>query len=414
VATSRQPDSEEAVRAGDWSLLLHACRADTSGLSTAVAERFPGRRASDWTGFLALMDQQGVGVLAATALLSVAADLLPEDIRAALRERIQLGALRAGIHVPELLAILEALEARRVATIAYKGETLSMLAYGRMGVRESVDLDLVVRESDVTAAEEVLCARGYRRSSPGVLRPRVEAAWRKAWNETEFISGDGWVVVDLHWRAYAARYPFRIDPTRLWSRTAPMTLRGREVPVFRAETLLGLLCLHGAKDEWHKLIWLCDVDRLIRVSPSLDWEEIRSFAEEGRCRRVVGLGLLLARRLFETPLPVPVLARLAEDEDLVRLVSRVEKALATGGITRSWWLGIIDVWPFHLEVFDSWRDGALYVGRTLVTPLAWDWELLEVRLPDSLYGLYYVLRPLRLLATLVRESLRRGLRLEGR
>ena len=159
-----------------------------------------------------------MGPLAATALLSVEADLVPEDVRAALRERVQLGALRAGIQVPELLAILEALEARGVAAIAYKGQTLSMLAYGRTGVRDSVDLDLVVRESDVTAAEEVLRARGYRRNSPGVLRPRVEAAWRKAWNETEFVSDDGWVVVDLHWRVCAARYPFRIDPTRLWSR----------------------------------------------------------------------------------------------------------------------------------------------------------------------------------------------------
>ena len=42
--------------------------------------------------------------------------------------------------------------------------------------------------------------------------------------------------------------------------------------------------------------------------------------------------------------------------------------------------------------------------RTLVTPLAWDWELIKVRLPDSLYPLYYLLRPLRLLATPGRES----------
>ena len=83
--------------------------------------------------------------------------------------------------------------------------------------------------------------------------------------------------------------------------------------VFPAETLVALLCLHGAKDTWHKLIWLCDVDRLIRVSPSLDWEEVRAFAEESRCRRAVGLGLLLAHRLLETPLPAPVLARLAGD-----------------------------------------------------------------------------------------------------
>ncbi len=410
MATSLSTDR----RADDWDLLLRACHSDSSGLAAAIDDRFPGRRAGDWAVFLSLMDRQGVGPLAARALLSVEGDILPDEIRAALRERVQLGSLRARIQVPELLGILDALEARGLAAVAHKGQALSMMAYGRTGIRDSVDLDLVVHESDVTAAEEVLRVRGYRRNSPGVLRPRVEAGWRKAWNETEFVSDDGWVVVDLHWRVCAARYPFRIDPTRLWSRLAGVRLGDREVPVFPAETLLALLCLHGAKDTWHKLIWLCDVDRLVRASPSLDWEKLGAFAEESRCRRVVGLGLLLARRLLGTPLPAPVLARLAEDGDLAPLVSRVERDLATGGIRRSWWLQTLDVWPFHLAVFDRRRDGASYLVRTFVTPLAWDWELLKVRLPDSLYPLYYLLRPLRLVATLVRESVRRGLRLEGR
>lgn len=407
-------DGQGDVRADDWSLLLRACRSDTAGMGAAVAERFPGRRAGDWAGFLALMDLQGAGSLAAATLLSVEGDLIPEEVRAALRERIQLGALRAGIQVPELLAILEALEARGVAAIAHKGQALSMLAYGRTGVRDSVDLDLVVHECDVTTAEEVLSARGYRRNSPGVLRPRVEAGWRKAYNETEFVSHDGWVFVDLHWRMYPAHFPFRVDQTRLWSRATRVALEGRPVRVFPVETLVALLCLHGAKDTWHKLIWLCDIDRVIRVSPSLDWDEVRDFAEGSRCRRAVGLSLLLAHRLFDTPLPTEVLAPLTADKTLTRLLARVEGELATGGIRRPWWLERFGVLPFHLEVFDSWRDGVVYTGRALVTPLAWDWELKKVQLPDPLYGLYYLLRPLRLLATLPRDAVRRVRGREGR
>jgi hypothetical protein len=399
--------------ARDWTLLLRACRSETLGLGAAVASQLPERGGGGWVDFIALMDRQGVGPLAAAALLSVEADLFPADVRETLRERVRLGALRAGIQVPELLALLDALDAQGVAAIAYKGQALSLQAYGRTGVRDSVDLDLMVRECEVTAAEEVLCGRGYRRSSPGSLRPRVEAGWRRAWNETEFVSQDGWVSVDLHWRACAARYPFRVDPARLWSRRERITLGGREIWVFPAETLVCLLCLHGAKDRWQKLIWICDIDRLIRVSPSLDWDELLTFAEESRFRRATGLGLLLANRLFETPLPAPALTWLARDRDLQRLAAQVEHDLAAGGITRSWWLHILDVWPFHLKVFDSWRDGVRYVGRTLVTPLAWDWELLRVRLPDRLYPLYYVLRPLRLIATLARESVRRSLRLKG-
>ncbi|HSD65926.1 MAG TPA: nucleotidyltransferase family protein, partial [Vicinamibacteria bacterium] len=170
----------EAGRRRDWDLLLQACRAERTGLDLAarVAERFPGRRAGDWDGFLGLMDGQGAALLAGSALLSIDEDVVPEEVRAALEDRIRLGTLRAKIQVPELLAILEALEGRGIDAIAHKGPALSALAYGRAGVRDSVDLDVLVHGSDVTAAERVLRERGYRRHSPGDLGPREEAGWR--------------------------------------------------------------------------------------------------------------------------------------------------------------------------------------------------------------------------------------------
>jgi Uncharacterised nucleotidyltransferase len=403
----------ETERRRDWDFLLQACRAEVAGLGARVADRFPGRRAGDWDGFLGLMDNQGAALLAGSALLSVDEDVLPEEVRAALKDRIRLGALRAKIQVPELLAILEAFQRRGIDAVAHKGPALSALAYGRAGVRDSVDLDLLVHESDVTAAEQALRERGYRRNSPGDLSPREEAGWRKAWNETEFVSADGWTFVDLHWRICPERFPFRVDGPRLWSRRHRVALGGGEVPVFPAESQVVLLCVHGAKDTWHKLIWLCDVDRVIRAFPSLDWEEVRAIAEEGRCRRAVGLGLLLANRLLRTPVPAAGLGRLAVDERLERLAAEAEDQLASGEIRRPPWLAHFDVLPLHLQVFDTWLDAVPYVGRTLVTPRAWDWEVIKLRLPDSLYALRYPARLARLIVTFPREALRRGRRLQG-
>jgi hypothetical protein len=406
MALSRALTESEAERRRDWDLLVRACRVGVGDLGARVSERFPESRAADWAGFLQLMDQQGAGPIAASALLSLDADLIPEDVRGTLQEKIQLGRLRAGILVEELLAILDAFENRGIAAIAHKGPALSMLAYGRVGVRDSFDLDLVVGELDVSAAEEALRERGYERHDTPPLTPRQEAARRRTWNEYELVSRDGWLFVDLHWRVCPPRYPFRIDPGRLWSRLARVPVGGREVRAFSAETQVVLLCLHGAKDRWHRLVWLCDVDRLVRGTASLPWEEVRTFAEESRCRRALGLGLLLAHRLLGTPLPPPILEWLAEDRSLERLAARVADRLATGGMGRSWRWELFDVWPFHLEVFDGWRDGVLYLGRALVTPVFWDWQ--RVPLPDRLYPLYHVVRPLRLFAALVRKSVRRS------
>ena len=401
----RAPGGREIDRRRDWELLVRACHTDVAGLGARVAERFPARRAGDWGEFLRLADEQGAGPLAASALLSVDGDVIPEEVRAALRHRLQLGTLRARIQVPELLAILGMLDARGIGAIAHKGPALSALAYGRAGIRDSVDLDLVVCESDLAAAEQALRERGYRRNSPGDLSPREEAGWRKAWNETELVSADGWTFVDLHWRMCPERFPFRVDGPRLWSRRHRVELGGREVRVFPAESQIVLLCVHGAKDTWNKLIWLCDIDRVIRASPSLDWEEVSAFAEEGRCRRAVGLGLLLANRLLGTPVPAPVLSRAAGDA-LGRLRAEVVDQLASGGIRRPWWLAHFDVLPLHLQIFETRADVVRYVGRTLVTPRAWDWEVVKLRLPDSLYPLRYLARLARLIVTFPREALR--------
>ncbi len=397
-------DTREGGRAADWALLLEACRSHVVELGPQVATRFPGRRARDWAGFVGLMEEQGVAPLVAAALLAVAVDWLPDEVRTALRERVQLGALRARMLIQELLTLLDTLEARGIEAITYKGPPLSTLAYGRTWVRDSNDLDLVVHDGDVPVAEQALLDRGYRRSNPPPLSSRQNAAWRRTWNEYEFVSHDGCLLVDLHWRICPPRYPFRVDPRRLWSRLARTTLGGSEVRVFPLETLVVLLCLHGAKDRWSKLVWLCDIDRLIRLNSSFDWDEICGFAQESHCRRAVGLGLALAHRLLRTPLPAPVAARLAGDKALADLAGRVESRLATGGMRRSWQWRQVDMWPFHFEVLDDWRDCARYLARTLMTPRPCDWQ--RVPLPDCVYPLHYLVRPLRLIAGLVSESVR--------
>jgi hypothetical protein len=410
--TSPVVDIRGRAGAAEWRLLVLACRSDLVALGAAVAEQFPSRRAEDWAGFLSMMEAQRTGPLAASALLSVDAGLVPDDLRAALWERVRVGELRAGMQVSELVAILEAFEARGIAAIAHKGPALSALAYGRTGARDSVDLDLVVRVADAPAADEALHERGYRRFEMPPLSPRREAAWRRTWSEYEYVSHDGLVFVDLHWRMCPPQYPFRVDPRRLWSRPTRTVLGGREVLVFPIETLIVLLCLHGAKHRWRKLVWLCDIDRLVRGSSSIDWEEIRGFTEESHSRRAVGLGLLLANRLLGTPLPAPVATRLAHEETLASLAAKVESCLAAGGMRRSFLWEHFDVWPFDLEVLDDWRDRARYLGRTLVIPTLWDWE--RIPLPDPLHPLYYLLRPLRLLAALIREAARRSAGRRGR
>ncbi len=80
------------------------------------------------------------------------------------------------------------------------------------------------------------------------------------------------------------------------------------------------------------------------------------------------------------------------DASVGSLAAQVRLQLFAGGRPGPW-----GVARFHLEARERWRDRVEYAWRLAVTTTPGDWEM--VRLPDALFPLYYLLRPLRLLGT---------------
>ena len=65
----------------------------------------------------------------------------------------------------QLAAILRALDNDGVRALPFKGPALSLAAYGDLGVRDSVDLDVVVRPRDIDRARRTLVRMGYAPAS---------------------------------------------------------------------------------------------------------------------------------------------------------------------------------------------------------------------------------------------------------
>src|SRR5690606_15715096 len=130
--------------------------------------------------------------------------------------------------------------------------------------------------------------------------------------------------LELHW-ALAMRHPLgalTLDALREGAGT--VELEGLRARTFAPEDLTLALCLHGARHMWERLAWLCDLRELLRCA-RLDWD--RLLARASRCggRRVLLLGLHLAGRQLDAPLPETVRALAAADPAVPRLA---EEALA--------------------------------------------------------------------------------------
>ena len=112
-----------------------------------------------------------------------------------------------------------------------------------------------------------------------------------------------------------------------WDRLKPIHLPIQNIMGLAAEDLLIVLCAHGSKQAWGELQGICDVSELVRRRPALDWSRVLFQADAWGCRRMVMLGLAMARELFDTTLPHAVLREIDDDAELSILVHRMPEPL---------------------------------------------------------------------------------------
>jgi hypothetical protein len=173
----------------------------------------------------------------AEILASLATAPLPEAFREARLRQAE----RSGRLLEALGGILGAFRAAGVEAILLKGLGLGARYYGGLDRRATRDIDLLVPERDVAAAEHALAGQGFRRASVVPVRSfalRVTHAF-------DYVRGN--LTVDLHWTL--ARHPsFRFDLEGLRGRRRTCGIGGLMVDVPSDEDALALAALGAFRD----------------------------------------------------------------------------------------------------------------------------------------------------------------------
>lgn len=205
--------------------------------------------------------------------------------------------------VAEALRICGRLSDANVDFRVFKGLPVAVLAYGTVSVKNSVDLDLLVRPSDAVRTAQLLEAAGYRQMRPWrKLDDREFSSWSAVAKEAWFVGPEG--QVDLHWDLLDQPALLKgVDP---WEDPRPVPiLGGRSLPSLPDVVHLAYLAGHGALSGWSRLKWIADFAAMIRAQPAED--QVR-FCDEARLlagSRPVDQGLVLAETLLGPGLPSP-------------------------------------------------------------------------------------------------------------
>ena len=326
---------------------------------------------------------------------------VPGEVRSQLRLLQQTNAARCLQLAGELVRLVSGFERAGIATIPFKGVTLAARAYGDVALRDAGDLDLLVRRQDIVRAVALLQSVGLQPAFP-TSTPRearylrnLSGSRREAYLlshcEHHLVSDDGRLNVDLHWAIALREFSLPLDSQGLWERATRQRVAGREVPALCDEDLLLALCVNGAKDCWERLDRVCDVAELIRAAPQLDWERAIDLARRAGARRILSIGLSLARDLLDAALPSQVAAIMDHDSRVAGLAKQVRGRIFRASY-RPKEIRATQV-VFHLKVRERWRDRVQYCIAHL-RPGVGDWA--AVPLPRGLAFLYYLIRPLRL------------------
>lgn len=349
------------------------------------------QRDVDWDYLIITAHQHRVLPLLYRTLIRMSASV-PEAVVQRLRAAFQANLKRNLALTAELLRILDIFQAHGIPSIPYKGPMVASYVYGDLSLRQFADLDIIVPPNQVARAKALLLANGYQLEtalSDKELRLSIET------NKDITLIHDGLGMnLEIHWGITTENDPVRIAPESLWENLGTHALAGRRIQTFQPEQLLLILCIHGAKHHWARLLWLCDIAQTIGSQRSFGWDTVIGNARRLRSERILLLGVALASELLAAELPVEVLQSIEADPVLKALSGQVKDWIfSEDPVLLN--LGKRERYFMRLREHPSDRCRiAIKQARAYLAPTSRDREALP--LPRFLEWSHYLLRPIRL------------------
>jgi hypothetical protein len=327
------------------------------------------RAGLDWVHLLELAEAHGMRPLVYRHISAVCPDQVPAGVLETFRGLVSLNAARNLSLTRELLSLLSDFSSSGILAVPYKGPVLAEAIYGSLALREFADLDILVRPEDALQARALMLARTYRPQYE--LTSEHDRAFRRNYCEYTFTHPSSGTVVEIQWDITPRFFSLTLDREGLEKRLGTVTLLGRETVSLSPEDLLFILCVHGSKHAWSQLEWICGVAELTRIHRHLDWDLVLSLADGSSARRMLGLGLALARDLLDAELPTRISSIVDQDPAVARLARSITAGLFAvtphGALARA---------LLHVRMRERWSDRIRYCARLSLTPSARDLQVL--------------------------------------
>lgn len=207
------------------------------------------------------------------------------------RQRIAIRALALAAGLKRLVA---AFTARGLQPLALKGPALAVQAYGNLGARGGVDLDVLLPSEQWAEALTILQGMGYR-VAPGQHWPLPDGTHELV------LTHNQQPRIELHHRLL--RHQHLLHATQRV--TQVLDLQGTNVSCLAPAYVLPYLIAHANQHCFRRLIWLVDIHALLQCA-DLDLELLASQVKRSGTCAMLDTCLSLLTLLFGLQVPAPL------------------------------------------------------------------------------------------------------------
>jgi hypothetical protein len=371
----------------EWSVLLAACSALPSQEKKRVILEPLLKAPVRWQRLFELADKHGVQPLLHQALTGWD-QAVPAEELLKLSQSFQTNLHKSLLLSRELIRIVAHLAAHRLDAMPYKGLALAEVLYGDVALRQSGDIDLLVRPRDVPRIRDAVRELGY--TPHFTLSAPQERAYLKSGYEYAFDGAAGPNLLELQWALLPHFYAVDFSMEELFQRAATLTVAGHPMRTPSREDLFLLLSVHAAKHVWGRLVWLCDIAQLMSA-PNLNWNWIGSQAKDMGIVRIVRVTMLAAEGLLRAEIPAEAEQSLPADPEAGALAEEIHRDVVGDS---SYNTESTAYFRLMMRLRERRADRWRFAQRLVLTPGPGEWN--AVQLPRPLFPLYRFVRLSRL------------------
>lgn len=257
---------------------------------------------ANWTAVVDLAARNGVTAYVRRRMARLS-DEVPAKIRASLRDA-EIAAVGSTLALDaELSRVVSTFRGEGLETLVLKGPVLARTLYPEVVLRPYSDVDIVVRTAEFDRAARCLAGLGFRELPYEAEIARVAFADAGAEEPFHrmFLGPADRSLIELH--ADPLQLGLRpVQEDARWRRAVPLAWLASEAVALSDEDQVVQLAVHVHKHGFSRLIWLKDLDMLVRRRGAhLDWDLVRSVSKAEGVGASVWFALSLARDVLGTP-----------------------------------------------------------------------------------------------------------------